>query len=121
MKITELRDGLRRVDVEAKVLEISETREVRSRYTGETFKVAEATTFSILIVALTVGIFVLFKRYTLPCLYIKPYKPSDALNPGLHVQNGQLRRAPLLGSDQVQHSSQQLGSRIPRKQERQPI
>jgi replication factor A1 len=43
MKITELRDGLRRVDVEAKVLEISEPREVRSRYTGETFKVAEAT------------------------------------------------------------------------------
>jgi replication factor A1 len=43
MKITELRDGLRRVDVEAKVLEVSEPREVRSRYTGETFKVAEAT------------------------------------------------------------------------------
>lgn len=43
MKIAELRDGLRRVDVEAKVLEVSEPREVRSRYTGETFKVAEAT------------------------------------------------------------------------------
>ncbi|MCW4020755.1 MAG: OB-fold nucleic acid binding domain-containing protein [Candidatus Bathyarchaeota archaeon] len=42
MKIEELRDGLRRVDVEAKVLELSEPREVRSRYTGQTFRVAEA-------------------------------------------------------------------------------
>lgn len=43
MKIAELRDGLRRIDVEAQVIEISEPREVRSRYTGETYKVAEAT------------------------------------------------------------------------------
>ena len=43
MKIAELRDGLRRIDVEAQVIEISEPREVRSRYTGETFRVAEAT------------------------------------------------------------------------------
>ena len=43
MKIAELRDGLRRVDVEGKVLEKAETREVRSRYTGESFKVAEVT------------------------------------------------------------------------------
>ncbi len=42
MKISELRDGLRRVDVEGKVLDISDPREVRSRYTGETFRVAEA-------------------------------------------------------------------------------
>ena len=43
MKIAELRDGLRRIDVEAQVIEISEPREVRSKYTGETYKVAEAT------------------------------------------------------------------------------
>jgi len=43
VKIAELRDGLRRIDVEAQVIEISEPREVRSRYTGETFRVAEAT------------------------------------------------------------------------------
>jgi len=43
VKIAELRDGLRRIDVEAQVIEISEPREVRSRYTGETYKVAEAT------------------------------------------------------------------------------
>ncbi|MEM2130523.1 MAG: OB-fold nucleic acid binding domain-containing protein [Candidatus Bathyarchaeia archaeon] len=43
MKIAELRDGLRRVNVEGQVVEISEPREVRSKFTGETFKVAEAT------------------------------------------------------------------------------
>jgi len=43
LKIGDLRQGMRRVDVEAKVLEVSEPREVRSRYTGQTFKVAEAT------------------------------------------------------------------------------
>ena len=43
MKIGDLRQGMRRVDVEAKVLEISEPREVQSRYTGQRFKVAEAT------------------------------------------------------------------------------
>ena len=43
MKINELRDGMRKVDVEAKVVEKSETREVRSRYTNETYRVADAT------------------------------------------------------------------------------
>ncbi len=43
MKIAELRDGMRRVDVEAKVLEMTESREVRSRFSGESFRVAEAT------------------------------------------------------------------------------
>jgi len=33
---------MKRVDVEAKVLEVSEPREVQSRYTGQRFKVAEA-------------------------------------------------------------------------------
>lgn len=42
MRIADLQDGMRRVDVEAKVLEISEPREVRSRYTGQQLKVAEA-------------------------------------------------------------------------------
>ncbi len=43
MKIAELRDGLRRVDVEGQVVETSEPREVRSKFTGETYRVAEAT------------------------------------------------------------------------------
>jgi replication factor A1 len=43
VKISELRDGLRKVDVEAQVTEISEPREVRSKFTGETYRVAEAT------------------------------------------------------------------------------
>ena len=43
MKIAELRDGLRKVDVEGQVVEISEPREVRSKFTGETYRVAEAT------------------------------------------------------------------------------
>lgn len=43
MKISDLRQGMRRIDVEAKVLEVSEPREVQSRYTGQRFKVAEAT------------------------------------------------------------------------------
>ena len=34
---------MRKVDVQGKVLEVSEPREVRSRYTGQTFRVAEAT------------------------------------------------------------------------------
>lgn len=42
MKIRELKDGMRRVDVIGKVLEISEPREVRSRFGGGTFRVAEA-------------------------------------------------------------------------------
>ena len=43
MKINELRDGDRKVDVEANVIEKSDAREVRSRYTNETFRVADAT------------------------------------------------------------------------------
>jgi len=43
LKIAELRDGMRRVDLVAEVVEISEPREVRSRYSDETFRVAEAT------------------------------------------------------------------------------
>ena len=43
MKINELRDGSRRVDIEANVIQKSETREVRSKFTNETFKVADAT------------------------------------------------------------------------------
>ena len=43
MKINELRDGMRKVDVEAQVVSKSETREVRSRYTNETYRVADAT------------------------------------------------------------------------------
>ena len=42
MKIKDLRDGLRQVDVVAKVIEKSDTREVRSRYRDETYKVADA-------------------------------------------------------------------------------
>ncbi len=42
MKIKDLTDGLRRVDVVAKVIEKSETREVRSRYSNETYRVADA-------------------------------------------------------------------------------
>jgi len=43
LKINELKDGDRKVDVEANVVEKSDAREVRSRYTNETFKVADAT------------------------------------------------------------------------------
>ncbi|MEM1582370.1 MAG: OB-fold nucleic acid binding domain-containing protein [Candidatus Bathyarchaeia archaeon] len=42
MKIKELRDGMRKVDLVAKVLEISEPREVISRFSGQVFKVADA-------------------------------------------------------------------------------
>jgi len=42
MKIKELRDGLRNVNVVAKVIEKSEPREVRSRYKDETYRVADA-------------------------------------------------------------------------------
>lgn len=42
MKIKDLSDGMRRVDVVAKVTEKSETREVRSRYRDETYQVADA-------------------------------------------------------------------------------
>jgi len=43
MKISELRDGMRNVNIAAKVLEISEPREVQSRYGSQTFRVATAT------------------------------------------------------------------------------
>ena len=43
MKINELRDGSRRVDIEANVIQKSETREVRSKFTNEAFRVADAT------------------------------------------------------------------------------
>ena len=43
MKINELRDGMRKVDVEGNVVEKTDAREVRSRYTNETYKVADAT------------------------------------------------------------------------------
>ena len=43
MKINELRDGMRKVDVEGNVIEKSDAREVRSRYTNETYIVADAT------------------------------------------------------------------------------
>jgi replication factor A1 len=43
LKINELRDGMRKVDVEADVIEKSDAREVRSRFTNETYKVADAT------------------------------------------------------------------------------
>ena len=43
MKINELQDGDRKVDVEGKVIQKSETREVRSKWTNETYRVADAT------------------------------------------------------------------------------
>jgi replication factor A1 len=42
MKIDELRNGMKQVNVEAKVLEKSATREVMSRYKNETYRVATA-------------------------------------------------------------------------------
>ncbi|UCF59030.1 MAG: single-stranded DNA-binding protein, partial [Candidatus Bathyarchaeota archaeon] len=42
MKIKELRNGMRRVDVVAKVTEKSDPREVQSRYKNETYRVAVA-------------------------------------------------------------------------------
>jgi len=42
MKINELRSGMRKVNLVAKVLEISEPREVVSRFSGRVFKVADA-------------------------------------------------------------------------------
>jgi len=43
LKIRELRDGMRRVDVEAKIIEKSATREVLSRYKDTVHRVATAT------------------------------------------------------------------------------
>ncbi len=42
MKIKDLKDGMRRIEVVAKVIEKSDTREVRSRYRDETYRVADA-------------------------------------------------------------------------------
>lgn len=42
MKIKDIRDGMRRVDVVAKVIQKSDIREVRSRYRNETYRVADA-------------------------------------------------------------------------------
>ena len=42
MKIIELRNGMKNVNVEAKVVEKSEPREVMSRFKDETYKVATA-------------------------------------------------------------------------------
>ena len=42
MEIKDLKNGMRRVDVTAKVVEKSSPREVRSRYKNETYNVADA-------------------------------------------------------------------------------
>ena len=42
MNIKDLRNGMKRVDVEAKVVEKGDPREVTSRYKDETYKVADA-------------------------------------------------------------------------------
>lgn len=42
MNIKELRNGMRKVNVVAKVTEKSDTREVQSRYKNETYRVADA-------------------------------------------------------------------------------
>lgn len=43
MKISEIRDGDRNINLEAKVIEIGDSREVKSRYNNETYRVADAT------------------------------------------------------------------------------
>ena len=43
MKIKELRDGMKRVSIEAKVTEMSDPREVTSRFKDQTYRVANAT------------------------------------------------------------------------------
>jgi len=43
MKIAEVRDGDRNINLEADVVEKSETREVRSKYTNDVYRVADAT------------------------------------------------------------------------------
>lgn len=42
LKIKELRNGMKRLDIEGKVTDKSETREVTSRFKNETYKVASA-------------------------------------------------------------------------------
>jgi len=43
MKINELRDGMKRIDLTARVTEKSDTREVTSRFKDQTLKVANAS------------------------------------------------------------------------------
>ena len=43
MKINELRDGMRKVNIEATVIEKSDARQVRSRWNNQTYIVADAT------------------------------------------------------------------------------
>lgn len=43
LNIEGLSDGMRKVDLTAKVTDIGDTREVKSRYSGETYRVADAT------------------------------------------------------------------------------
>jgi replication factor A1 len=43
MKIKELRDGMKRVSIEAKITEMSDPREVTSRFKDQTYRVANAT------------------------------------------------------------------------------
>jgi len=42
LKIKDLRNGMKRITIEAKVMEKSDTREVTSRFKDETYKVANA-------------------------------------------------------------------------------
>jgi replication factor A1 len=42
MKIKDLKDGMRKVDLVARVLEISEPREVVSKFDGQVYRVADA-------------------------------------------------------------------------------
>ena len=42
MKIEELKDGMKRVNVVGKIVQKSDPREVRSRYKDETYRVADA-------------------------------------------------------------------------------
>jgi len=42
LKINELRDGMKRIDLTAKVTEKSDTREVTSRFKDQTYKIATA-------------------------------------------------------------------------------
>ena len=43
MKVNELRDGMKRINLKAKVTDKSDTREVTSRFNDQTLKVATAT------------------------------------------------------------------------------
>lgn len=42
MRLCDLKDGMRKINVVATVVEISAIRDVKSRYTDETYKVADA-------------------------------------------------------------------------------